>query len=929
MLNHRLALLGLLASLFLSLSLPVEALGQGLVLPGAGPINLSMAGASTASAVDVGGSYWNPAIISALPRSEMLLSSQFLLPSIHLDSSLPAGSVGGFYPPTNRYGTSRSDGGVGAVPTAIISFRLSDDSPWTFAMGSQYLAGGGVNFPGSSANPIVSPHDPPRSFGFGPIYSNAAIGLSSIIASRRVTDRLAIAAGPLIAIESVSLNPASFAAPVNGILKGGYPTFPAGFQSRPFWGGGFQLGLFYELNENWNLGFSYKSPIWQERWGYNSTTATGAPNRIGIQASLPEIISWGVAYKGFERTIIDVDLRYMDYANTDLFGTAAPPKGNGLGWSSVFAVAIGGQYQLTDRLSLRAGYLFNTDPVPSGKTLLNVELPAITQHMLAFGTSYKVTDDITFSLAYTHQFRNTMSGSILQFTGVSVREDVQIDSIIAGLTVQFGGKRKAHPATCDPVAAAPMPVPASDLARPCPCPLYPSAVGAAVRNASLVRCRRNGPTTRDGKVDVARQAWKPIVRTALAWGLALGLGLSGGGCAFGPRVLEKTHGRYNEAIRRVDEEQLLRNLVRMRYNETPLDLNVSSIAAQYELNGGAEARPFFAAPNPSSHDVFHSFTRVLPDATVSGANRPTITLVPGDNGDAVQRFLTPISADTLIFLSQTSWPVSTVLRLWVERINGVPNASSASGPPRGNVPDFERFQRAAYLTQTFRDRKLGTIHEENREVEVGGPLPASAVTAAATVDAAKNGMEYRPRGDGTTWALLRKEPRLVVEFKQAALGDPDVDELLRLLNVQPGRLRYDVVLAPGIIADPLLIPTPLSLDLKLSTRSTAQVFFYLANGVEVPCEHLASGVARQAVGPDGVPFDSRAVTAGLFTAHAVKGHHPPATAFVAVKYRDYWYYIDDRDQASKATFALVLQLSRLDFARQQPAAPFLTLPIGR
>jgi len=107
------------------------------------------------------------------------------------------------------------------------------------------------------------------------------------------------------------------------------------------------------------------------------------------------------------------------------------------------------------------------------------------------------------------------------------------------------------------------------------------------------------------------------------------------------------------------------------------------------------------------------------------------------------------------------------------------------------------------------------------------------------------------------------------------------------------------------------------------------VFFYLANGVEVPCEHLAAGVARQPVGPDGVPFDTRAVTEGLFTVHACKGHKPPAAAFVAVKYRDYWYYIDDRDQESKATFALVLQLSRLDFARQQPAIPFLTLPVGR
>src|SRR4051794_1872287 len=165
--------------LLASLSLSTAASGQGLVLPGAGPINQSMAGASTAAAVDVGGSYWNPAVISGLPRSEMLLSSQFLLPSIHLQSSLPAGSIGGSFPPTTPYGTSRSDSGVGAVPTAILAFRLSDGSPWTFSLGSQYLIGGGVNFPGNSASPIVSPHDPPRSFGVGPVYSNLTVGISS------------------------------------------------------------------------------------------------------------------------------------------------------------------------------------------------------------------------------------------------------------------------------------------------------------------------------------------------------------------------------------------------------------------------------------------------------------------------------------------------------------------------------------------------------------------------------------------------------------------------------------------------------------------------------------------------------------------------------------------------------------------------------
>jgi hypothetical protein len=412
----------------------------------------------------------------------------------------------------------------------------------------------------------------------------------------------------------------------------------------------------------------------------------------------------------------------------------------------------------------------------------------------------------------------------------------------------------------------------------------------------------------------------------LAWGL--GVAWTTGGCAFGPRVLELSHGRYNEAVRRVHEEQLLRNLVHMRYNETPLDLNVSSIAAQYELDGGVEARPFFLAPNPSGRR-FRTFTSVLPDVNVSGANRPTLTLIPADNGDAVQKFLTPISAETLHFLAETSWPISTVMRLWVERLNGVPNAASASGPQRDQIPDFERFRRVVELLQLVRNLKLGDVRAEERLVAVGGPVPSAALTAAATEAATKIGLEYRPRADGTTWDIVRKERHLVLEVFPAALGHPILEDLADLLNLQPNRPRYDIIVEPGLIPDPLQAPSPPSDELRVSLRSSSQVYFYLANGVEVPAEHLAQGLVRLPIGPDGRPFDGRAVTEGLFTVHACRGHKPPPTAYVAIKYRDYWYYIDDRDQPSKATFALMLALSRLDFGRQPPGAPFLTLPVGR
>lgn len=400
------------------------------------------------------------------------------------------------------------------------------------------------------------------------------------------------------------------------------------------------------------------------------------------------------------------------------------------------------------------------------------------------------------------------------------------------------------------------------------------------------------------------------------------------GCAFGPYSLERSHGRYNEAVRRVDEEQLLRNLVHMRYNEIPLNLNVSSIAAQYELAGAAEANPFFEAPNPAG-STFRTFTSILPGANVSGANRPTLTLIPADNGDAVQKFLTPITADTLVLLQQTSWPVSTVLRLWVERLNGVPNAATASGPQRNMVPDFERFRRVVELIQSAQDMGLGVVRPVEHLVEVGGPLPPSTVTGPSAVEAARDGMEFRSRSDGESLGLVRKERRLVLELNPAAVGHPILEELTGLLNLRPGLPRYEIVVAPGMVPDPLQAPIPPSDEVQTSLRSTSQVYFYLANGVEVPCDHLEAGLVKLPAGPDRKPFDGRAVTEGLFAVHASRGHKPPPNAFIAVNYRDYWYYIDDRDQESKATFALMLSLSRLDFVRQQPGGPLLTLPVGR
>jgi long-chain fatty acid transport protein len=72
----------------------------GVVLTGVGPVNRSMAGASTAAPIDATGAlYWNPASISGLPQSEIAFGLELLYPHTNLSSSVPANALGAELPP--------------------------------------------------------------------------------------------------------------------------------------------------------------------------------------------------------------------------------------------------------------------------------------------------------------------------------------------------------------------------------------------------------------------------------------------------------------------------------------------------------------------------------------------------------------------------------------------------------------------------------------------------------------------------------------------------------------------------------------------------------------------------------------------------------------------------------------------------------------
>src|SRR5262249_11315756 len=247
-----------------------------------------------------------------------------------------------------------------------------------------------------------------------------------------------------------------------------------------------------------------------------------------------------------------------------------------------------------------------------------------------------------------------------------------------------------------------------------------------------------------------------------------------------------------------------------------------------------------------------------------------------------------------LYLAKTTWPIATVFRLYLENLNWVPNAQTASGPTPRQPPEFADFLRGIEALQTLQDRGQAVFTQEERTEQVGGPLSADRVTAAALVEAAKNGQEYRPDETGKSWFLVKKTQQPVLWFHPAAINSPEMLTFARTFHLVPGENKYDLKvesLHPFPEADrPEGITT-----IDLETRSLLQVLYFVSQGVETPPEHLGRGLVRVTVDENDRTFDWKQVLRGLFKVSYARGKKPPG-ARVAVQYRDYWFYIHETDQ---------------------------------
>jgi hypothetical protein len=140
----------------------------------------------------------------------------------------------------------------------------------------------------------------------------------------------------------------------------------------------------------------------------------------------------------------------------------------------------------------------------------------------------------------------------------------------------------------------------------------------------------------------------------------------------------------------------------------------------------------------------------------------------------------------------------------------------------------------------------------------------------------------------------------------------DRQEVIKLLGLDPDATEFRVVYG--------VVPSD-NREIAIVTRSILQIMVHLASTIEVPEDHVADrrvAPTFREKAPDGRP--------SLVQIHS--SPQRPGDAFVAVPFRNHWFWIDDRDILSKNLFSFLMFIFTLTETGGKEGVPIVTIPAG-
>jgi hypothetical protein len=298
-------------------------------------------------------------------------------------------------------------------------------------------------------------------------------------------------------------------------------------------------------------------------------------------------------------------------------------------------------------------------------------------------------------------------------------------------------------------------------------------------------------------------------------------------------------------------------------------VDVASIVSGYQLQTTVSAAGT-ASLDPASIPTLGSFVNAGAQGTY--IDRPTITYTPLTGDQYVRGMMTPIRPEQLFSSILAGWPANVILFIGVESINGLTNQSFGRMAQRAADP---RFLRLLELTRKLQlSGALGFRIREAKEKDI------------------KNLVFFRDQN------LSEEETR-------------DIRKAKKLLRLNPDEHEFHLVFGPVAASDR---------EIAVQTRSLLQVMSEVGGQADLPDSDIAEGRATPGVA------QQTGETKSIRFVHIHSAPEKAKDAYLSVRYRDHWFWIDDRDLKSKQSFAFLLLIFALADTGEKRALPLITIP---
>jgi len=384
------------AIVFVFLMASISYATNGMNMISYGGQESGMAGASLGVSDNPMAMNNNPAGLTQIKDSELIVGISLLMPNLkHMDSVSPLGS-------NDKNGENK----VFPLPTLAYAKRIPNSK---VVLGIGIFAQGGMGADFKDLKTAFGTKDR--------TYTNVRYAKITPTIAYQFTDRLSGGVALNVGYSDVEMEffPDTFFPGGDGI-----PPFAGmDLEDEYAFGYGAKIGLMYKISEDVNIGLVYTT---RSELNYdNGKMEFRGPAPIGgkYDAEMegftwPASLGAGIGIRPTERLLLAADITWVNWSDAiETVKIKTDSKVPGMrvipfkmDWEDQVVVAIGSAYKSSDNLTLRIGYNYGKNPVPA-KTLSPL-FPAIVEHHLTVGFGYKIGEKINLDGAWEHGFNKSV-----------------------------------------------------------------------------------------------------------------------------------------------------------------------------------------------------------------------------------------------------------------------------------------------------------------------------------------------------------------------------------------------------------------------------------------------------------------------------------------------------------------------------------------